>query len=165
MNLKNIKISGSSTPEAICYGLLFIIILIMFLWFSDVKSDDSLIFRPDNVVSGKWDISCPYLINGSWKQQEVICNMWKISNHDKEFIKMCSGENGLFTSDRKSDVPNEDSWGYCQINRKYHKDIVDDPRFFKDPIWQLQKCYELWKSGTRFYGYDSKWLTIKKFIW
>ena len=115
--------------------------------------------------SGKWDITAPYLINGSWEQQEVIMNAWKISGGDTEFIKMLAGENGLFTHDRKSDVPGEDSWGYCQMHRAWHSDIVDDPRFWNDPYWQLEQCYKKWIGGTKFYGYNSKWLTVKKFIW
>jgi len=104
-----------------------------------------------------WDITSPTLKNGSVQQQCYIHYAWKY--HDIEFIYMLAGENGLFTPDRKSDVKNEDSWGFCQLNRIWHSDTVDDPRFLSDPYWQIDQCYEHWKGGTKFYGYNSRWIT------
>lgn len=86
------------------------------------------------------------------EQRKWVQFAWQIS-HDKEFLYMLKAENGNFTPDRKSENPGEDSWGFCQINRKYHRDIVNDPRFFSDPSWQMQKCYDLFVGGTVFYGH------------
>jgi hypothetical protein len=37
------------------------------------------------------------------------------------------------------------------IDRDFHKSIVDDERFWNDWKRQIDKCYELWKGGTKFY--------------
>lgn len=82
---------------------------------------------------------------------------WEISGHDKQFLYMLKAENGLLNHDRQSEVVKngirEPSFGFCQIHRGYHPNIVNDPRFFSDPGWQMQKCYELWTGGTAFYGH------------
>lgn len=81
---------------------------------------------------------------------------WQISK-DKDFMYMLKAENGLLNHDRQSEVykngVREPSFGFCQIHRGYHPNIVNDPKFFSDPKWQLEKCFELWKGGTAFYGF------------
>ena len=81
---------------------------------------------------------------------------WEIS-HDKDFMYMLKAENGLLNHDRQSEVYNngvrEPSFGFCQIHRGYHPEIVNDPKFFTDPKWQLEQCYRLWTGGTAFYGW------------
>lgn len=107
----------------------------------------------------------PKKIGASPEQQKYIDYAWKISQ-DKEFIYMMEGENSLWTPDRQSDVVKngfrEQSYGFCQINKHFHSHIVNDPRF-KDPYWQLDKCLELWKGGTAFYGYNNRWYSVTKF--
>jgi len=77
---------------------------------------------------------------------------------DKEFMYMLASENSLLNHDRRSLVVTngirEPSYGFCQIHRGYHPQIVNDNRFWNDPEWQLEQCYRLWKGGTPFYGYD-----------
>lgn len=75
---------------------------------------------------------------------------------------MLASENGLFNHDRRSLVPGEDSWGFCQIHRYWHPKIVNDPRFLSDPAWQMDRCHELFSGGTVFYGYV-KFQKDKKF--
>ena len=80
---------------------------------------------------------------------------WQISK-DKDFMYMLKAENGLLNHDRKHDAGKNSvgtDWGFCGTNDYWHKDKVNDPRFFSDPKWQLEKCYEMFKGGTTFYGY------------
>lgn len=46
----------------------------------------------------------------------------------------------------------EDSFGFCQINKTSHYEMVTDPRFFTDPYWQLRQCHKLYVGGTKFYA-------------
>jgi len=86
-------------------------------------------------------------------QRKWMQYAWQIS-HDKEFLYMLKGENGLLNHDRKSLVPGEPSYGFCQIHQGFHPEIVNDSRFWSDPAWQLNQCYKLWKGGTVFYAYE-----------
>ena len=76
---------------------------------------------------------------------------WDISNHDEQFLYLLKAENGELSPDRQSDVfkngLQEDSWGFCQIHRPSHPEIVNDPRFFSDPQWQLEQCHALFIGG------------------
>jgi len=67
-----------------------------------------------------------------------------------ELVALCECENANWDNFRKA-YGNEDSWWFCMINRKYHKDIVDTKAFWEDRKWQMNKCNELLKGGTRFY--------------
>jgi len=98
--------------------------------------------------------------------QEKINYAWSISK-DHDFIYMLEGENALWDFTRQSEVVKngvrEDSWGFCQIHRGWHPEIVNDKRFFTDWRWQMRECLRLWKGGTRFYGFDNKWYVKTKF--
>jgi len=80
---------------------------------------------------------------------------------------MMEGENSQWSHTRQSDVVKkgvrEDSWGFCQIHRRWHSNIVDDKRFLTEWRWQMRQCLKLWKGGTRFYGYNNRWYSITKF--
>ena len=86
----------------------------------------------------------------------------KISNNDLDFLCMLDGENGEWKPDRKANG-NEDAWGFCMFNRRWHSDIVDDERFFTDPEWQMQQCYNAYKNGVKFYGKQHCWKTKSNF--
>lgn len=101
-----------------------------------------------------------------WDQNQYIAYAAKISNNTLDFLLTLDRENGLWTPDRQSEWPSatgpngfEDSWGFCQVHKPDHPEIVNDPRFFSDPYWQLDKCWELYQGGTRFYGADLKELS------
>lgn len=79
---------------------------------------------------------------------EVLSYAYEISN-DKRFVKMLVAENGLVTIDRAGVTGDI---GFCQISPYYHPQITNDKRFLTDWKWQINKCYELYKNGTRFYG-------------
>lgn len=46
----------------------------------------------------------------------------------------------------------EQSYGLCQIHRPDHPEIIDNKLFWDDYKWQLDRCNELMKNGTAFYG-------------
>ena len=70
-------------------------------------------------------------------------------------------ENGSWDHKRQSNyVKNgirEQSYGFCQIHKYYHPEIVNNEKFFNDQEWQLQQCYKLYKGGTIFYGKNNIW--------
>jgi hypothetical protein len=73
----------------------------------------------------------------------------EISNNDLDFLCMLDAENGLWTPDR---IHNDGHGnGFCGFDDRWWSHIINDPRF-KDPQWQLEKCYEAYKGGTTFYG-------------
>lgn len=103
-------------------------------------------------------------------QRKWMNEAWEMT-HDKEFMYMMKAENGKLNHDRQSEVVKyvtrydendepyqvairEPSFGFCQMHRKHHPEIVNDPRFFSDPLWQLEQCYRLYKGGTKFYAVD-----------
>lgn len=93
-------------------------------------------------------------------QNQYVRYASKISNHDLDFLATLESENGLWTHDRIG-VTND--IGFCQISPFYHPHITNDERFLTDPYWQLDKCWELYSGGTRFYGYDKRHSVFDRF--
>ena len=129
----------------------------------EANGDEYFIFgdllKQEIKESKSWSLNTMDLVgNYNDYQRHWMQIAWKISNHDKHFMYMLKGENGLLNHDRQSMVYSngvrEDSWGFCQIFRRYHPDTVNDTRFFSVPEWQLEQCYNKWKSGTVFYAYE-----------
>ena len=78
------------------------------------------------------------------------------SGCDKRFVLMIEGENGRWDIKRESMLVGKNGhrdYGLCQINKGYHGKIVNDKNFYNTQF-QIEKCYELYSSGTRFYGMD-----------
>ncbi len=99
---------------------------------------------PSNVLVGAYNDYQKRWMNYAW-------NKW----HDKEFLYMLKAENGLFNHDREHPSGNNAigvDWGFCGTNDYWHADKINDPRFFSDPAWQLEQCYNMYKGGTVFYG-------------
>ena len=87
-------------------------------------------------------------------QRKWMNEAWNMS-HNKEFMYMLKAENGTFNHDRIHDPSNNVvgvDWGFCGTNDHYHADIVNNPLFFSDPMWQLEQCYEMYLGGTTFHG-------------
>jgi hypothetical protein len=86
---------------------------------------------------------------------------YEISGYDDRFVIMLEAENGMWSHDRRHD-PSLNTvgvdWGFCGTNDYYHPSIVNDERFIGNPYWQMEKCLELWKKGTTFYG----WKTVSR---
>jgi len=94
-----------------------------------------------------------------WDQNQWVKYASEISGNDLDFISTLESENALWSPDRQSLVYSngvrEPSFGFCQIHADYHPEIVGDPNF-KDPYWQLRKCYDMYKGGVTFYGFYSR---------
>lgn len=117
-----------------------------------------------------WRINPPPIHKGSAEQQRIVNLAWEVSGGDIEFLYMLKTENGLFTVDRQSDFymngRREPSFGFCQIDRDYHREIVNDQRFFTDERWQMGQCFNLFKGGVKFYGYiNHRGTAIKHFTY
>lgn len=116
-------------------------------------TEDYSMSLPDYPMEfGKILINDTVNLNGDYTtdQKNAVILAWKIS-HDKNFLYMLAAENGQFSPDRKGDRGK--SIGYCQIHSGYHPEITSNKQFY-NPVWQMQKCYDMWKGGVRFYGYD-----------
>ena len=95
-------------------------------------------------------------------QNQYVRLASEISGNDIDFLTTLDQENALWDPNRKA-LGNEDAWGFCQFNRRWHSATVDDERFFTDPEWQMNKCYDAYIGGVRFYGYDKRANSVKNF--
>jgi len=86
----------------------------------------------------------------------------EISGNDIDFLATLNQENGLFSPDRLHNDGHGN--GFCGFDDRWWSKIIDDPRFLSDPYWQLTKCFEAYKGGTRMYGYDVRYKSINKFV-
>lgn len=84
-------------------------------------------------------------------RQKYVNYAYKVGGMD--LVKLIECENAERNQFRKA-YWKEDSWWFCMINRRWHKDIVDTKEFREDWKWQIDKCNELMKGGTKFYWRD-----------
>ena len=104
--------------------------------------------------------------------QEYVQYAYAISN-DIHFVATLDAENGRRDPTRQSQVPDkkrwmsnnwkEDSRGFCQLHRRRHKNIVDDPRFTSDWKRQMEQCYNKYKWWTKFYWYYNRHKSLWRF--
>ena len=96
-------------------------------------------------------------------QNQYVRIASKVSGNDLHFLALLDSENGLWTPDRIHVNKNgTKDVGFCQINKFYHPEIVNDKRF-SDPEWQLNQCFSLYKSNTKFYGEKNVKKNYKEF--
>lgn len=87
-----------------------------------------------------------------------------------DLVTLIECENSIRTNDRQSSVVKnwvrERSFWFCQISQVYHPEIVNTEMFRNDPYRQLDKCNELMKWWTAFYGRDRKvkWMKCSKYV-
>lgn len=145
-------LKNKSTRGELAGAILALIVLAVSLHHSYTKASEEVAFNLTPPTESSWTIG---VLKGDFNdyQQHWMTYAWN-KWHDKEFMYMMASENGLFNHDRQSLVPNEPSYGFCQIHKGYHPEIVNDPRFFSDPAWQLEQCNKLFTGGTIFYGYE-----------
>lgn len=78
-----------------------------------------------------------------------------------DLVLLMECENSTWNMYRQSEVVKngrrEPSFWFCMIDRDFHKNIVDNPAFRNDRKRQIDKCYELWKGWTKFYG-PGRWI-------
>lgn len=82
-----------------------------------------------------------------------------------DLVTLIDCENWLREPYRKAEWK-EDSWGFCMINRRWHKDIVDNQLFRNDWKWQIDQCYKLMIGWTKFYGRQRiiKWQRCSDYV-
>lgn len=121
---------------------------------ADKRRDKPLLRTWDKKVLVKWFPEDSMATN-------IATYAYQVSNWDMDFLMTLKAENGWFDMYKQSNVPDkywangrEDSRWICQLHRRRHKAIVDDPRFFTDYRFQVEKCWEKYSWWTRFYGYD-----------
>lgn len=80
--------------------------------------------------------------------QDYVRYAYKISGGDLDFVATLEAENGRRDPYRQSDVVSngkrEESYGFCQMMRKYHPE-VNEKKFWEDPYYQLDVCYRKYK--------------------
>lgn len=87
-----------------------------------------------------------------------------------DLVTLIECENANWDMYRQSNVvknwKREQSYWFCQISRVYHPEIVDTKIFWADPYWQLDRCNELMRWGTVFYGRDRKvkWMKCSSYV-
>lgn len=112
------------------------------------------------------------------KYNEYVRIADRISGSDINFLALLHAENDQWTPDRKHNkqywkggktirgkflpAGYYNDWGFCGTSDYYYWDIVSDPKF-QDPEWQIQKCWDLYKGGTTFYGKNNIWKTKRNF--
>ena len=100
-------------------------------------------------------------LNVGEDQNQYVRYASSISGDNLDFLATLNQENGLWTQDR---VGITGDIGFCQISPYWHPTITNDPLFYSDPYWQLDRCWELYSGGTRFYGSDLKANSYDQFI-
>lgn len=96
-------------------------------------------------------------------RQEFVDYAYSIGWYDLVALVEC--ENATRDNFRKA-YWKEDSWWFCMINRKYHKDIVDTKEFREDWRRQMNKCNELMRWWTKFYWPSRiiKWQKCSEYV-
>lgn len=110
-----------------------------------------------------------------WYPKDSIVQLYvnyayRVSWWDLDFLATLDAENWRRDPHRQSQVPDsrwpnwrEDSYWFCMLHRKWHKDIVDDPRFRNDNFRQISQCRYKYHNWTKFYWYYQRWKTINRF--
>ena len=87
-----------------------------------------------------------------------------------DLVTLIECENGTWNMHRQSSVvknwKREKSFWFCQISQIYHPEIVNTDEFWNNWRRQLEKCNELMKGGTAFYGRDRKikWVKCSNYV-
>lgn len=87
-------------------------------------------------------------------RQEYISYAFEIGWFSLVTLIEC--ENAERNQERKAEWKEESYW-FCQINKRWHKEIINNSLFWTDWKRQINKCYELMKWWTKFYW---RWRTI-----
>ena len=101
-------------------------------------------------------------------RQQMVQYAYEIWGMDLVTLIEC--ENGTWSQYRQSSVvknwKREKSFWFCQISQVYHPEIVNTDEFWNNWKWQLDKCNELMKGGTAFYGRDRKikWVKCSTYV-
>lgn len=114
-----------------------------------------------------------------WFAQQLIQYACDVSNYDVDFILTLNAEMGSWDWQGRSRVIQKDwkrepSFGLCQVNYKYHKKTIyenlpfnriKESKFLTDWKYQIETCYEMYKWGTKMYGYNVRHKVLKGLIY
>jgi hypothetical protein len=117
---------------------------------------------PVSPVASTRPSASPVKKGASKAMQEMVDYAWSISQ-SIDFVLTIEAESGFNPKARNVNRNGTVDSGLAQINHFYHPSIVKDPRF-KDWKWQLEKGWELYKGGTRFYGKDVRHKVRNRFV-
>jgi hypothetical protein len=119
----------------------------------------------DGVVSNNPQITtpsaCGQVLVGEPYKDERATYAWNYSNCDKDFVLLLNAENGSWSEKTVSQIKYKRNGKYysdvgiCQVSKFYHPHIVSHPNW-NDWRHQIQVCYDLYKKGTRFYGWENR---------
>jgi hypothetical protein len=133
------------------------------------STEKNLSFERGEIEVKWWQIVTSWnkFIKNTWDRedgrQEFVNYAYQIGG--KDLVRLIECENEKRDMHRKA-YWNEDSWGFCQINRVWHSNIVDNSLFWSDWKWQLDRCNELMKWWTAFYGRDRdiNWVRCSEYV-
>lgn len=119
------------------------------------------------VVENTVPIFHKWFASGDLRQQYV---QYAYSIGWMDLVTLIECENWTWSPDRQSSVvknwKRERSFWFCQISQVYHPEIVNTNEFWVDWRWQIDRCNELMKGGTAFYGRDRriKWVKCPTYV-
>jgi len=94
----------------------------------------------------------PYKIGASDAQNEMVAYAYQISKN-MDFIYMIESESGWVLDKVGQHTTYGQDLGLCQINSKYHPEIIKDKRFQNnDWKWELDTCWKMYNGGVTFCG-------------
>jgi len=110
--------------------------------------------------------------------QQLIQYACDVSNYDVDFILTLNAEMGSWNWQGRSRVIQKDwnvepSFWMCQVHYKYHKKTIyenlpfnriKESKFLTDWKYQIETCYQLYKWGTKMYGYNVRYKVLKGLI-
>lgn len=105
-----------------------------------------------------WDIDflATLKAENGWFDMFKQSDVWYISHYVCKDNLVVSTKDYIHIENKQECKPikkREDSRWLCQLHRAWHRDIVDDPRFWTDWKRQVEQCYKKYKWWTKFYGY------------
>lgn len=114
--------------------------------------------KKETVEECDW-IGCPWrkIYKKEWDKsdprQKLVQYAFEIGGFDLVYLVEC--ENATWNIYRQSEVVQngrrEPSYWLCMIDRDFHKDIIDNPKFWESWQRQLDRCKELRDNWTPFY--------------
>lgn len=126
--------------------------------------------RSNSIENEVWKLVVPRWFPKDSIATQIATYERKVSNWNKAFLLKLKTENWWYDMFKQSEVrdrnwPNgrEDSRGLCQFHRNRHSEIVDDPRFWTDYKFQVEKCREKFSWWTTFY-WKSEWLRFEDYF-
>lgn len=133
---------NTPTQKQMIFGGIFILIIVFACFNVVSKTAKPLAITEPHC----WVESYPVkklLRQVSWRDKTFVedvnvHNAWDISEGDMDFVLTVEAES-QFDPNAVGDHGN--GHGFCQWNRPWHNETLDDPNF-RDPAWQMQKCFE-----------------------